>query len=154
VTGPVVIVTGAARGIGRACVDLFAQRGYRVVAVDLDAMQLNHLSTIDGVATFAGDVATEETNVEMVLLATQRFGRLDAAVLNAGAGGTLPLESDGAIDRQDRILAVNVRGVALGIRSSVLEHPHQRPRAWTHRHRANTGLLPPPFQPPEGSRHP
>jgi meso-butanediol dehydrogenase/(S,S)-butanediol dehydrogenase/diacetyl reductase len=89
------------------------------VALDLDATQLTQLSTIDGVATRGGDVATEETNVEMVLLATRRFGRLDAAVLNAGAGGTLPLESDGAIDRLDRILGVNVRGVALGIRSSV-----------------------------------
>lgn len=118
-TQPVVVVTGAARGIGRACVELFAERGHHVVAVDLDADALAELSTLDGVATLAGDVAVEQTNAAMVRLAIGRFGRLDAAVLNAGAGGTLPLEAPGAIERLDRILAVNVRGVALGIRAVV-----------------------------------
>jgi NAD(P)-dependent dehydrogenase (short-subunit alcohol dehydrogenase family) len=45
-----------------------------------------------------------------------RFGRLDAVALNAGMVGTRPFEEDGAMEALDRILAVNVRGVALGIR--------------------------------------
>lgn len=117
-TQRVVIVTGAARGIGRACVELFAERSFRVVAVDLDPAALAELSTMDGVTTLAADVATEQANSAMVALAHREYGRLDAVVLNAGAGGTPPLESPGAIARLDRILAVNVRGVALGIRAA------------------------------------
>ncbi|GAA4203388.1 hypothetical protein GCM10022252_60980 [Streptosporangium oxazolinicum] len=47
-------------------------------------------------------------------LTVREFGRLDAVVLNAGIGGAGQLEPPGAIDRFDRILAVNVRGTALG----------------------------------------
>lgn len=115
---PVVVVTGAASGIGRACVELFAERGFKVVAVDLAEDGLAELAAIAGVVTLTGDIAAETTNTAMVRLAADRFGRLDVAVLNAGIGGTPPLEAAGAIERFDRILAVNVRGVALGIRAA------------------------------------
>ncbi|HEV2634429.1 MAG TPA: SDR family oxidoreductase [Actinocrinis sp.] len=127
----VVIVTGAASGIGRAAALLFAERGYHVVGVDRDAEGLSKLAADESVAApdgagprgeiavLAGDVATDQTNEAAVKLAVDRFGRLDAAVLNAGIGGAGPLESDGALDRFDRILAVNVRGVASGVRAAV-----------------------------------
>ncbi|MFD0274580.1 SDR family NAD(P)-dependent oxidoreductase [Kitasatospora sp. NPDC127111] len=116
---PVVLVTGAASGIGEAVVRLFAERGHRVVAVDVDKAGLDVLAGLDGVATLAGDVAEEATNLRAVALAEERFGRLDAAVLNAGIAGAGPLESAGSIERFDRLFAVNVRGVALGIRAAV-----------------------------------
>ncbi|WP_329499305.1 SDR family oxidoreductase [Kitasatospora herbaricolor] len=116
---PVVLVTGAASGIGEATVRLYAERGHNVVAVDVDERGLGELEKLDGVATLVGDVSTEETNAGAVRLALERFGRLDAAVLNAGIGGAGPLESPGAIERFDRLFAVNVRGVALGIRAAV-----------------------------------
>lgn len=116
---PVVLVTGAASGIGEATVRLYAERGHHVVAVDVDAEGLDELAVLDGVATLVGDVSTEATNTGAVRLALERFGRLDAAVLNAGIGGAGPLESPGAIERFDRLFAVNVRGVALGIRAAV-----------------------------------
>ncbi|WP_436764411.1 SDR family NAD(P)-dependent oxidoreductase [Streptosporangium sp. V21-05] len=115
----VVVVTGAASGIGRATAELFADRGAKVVAVDVAREGLEKLAAIHGVVPLVGDVSTEETNAAMVDLAVREFGRLDAVVLNAGIGGAGPLESPGAIDRFDRILAVNVRGVALGIRASL-----------------------------------
>ena len=114
----VVAVTGAASGIGRATAELYAERGFNVVAVDLDPGGLAGLDKLDGVATLVGDVSTAETNEAFVALARERFGRLDAVVLNAGFGGAGPLESPGAIERFDRILAVNLRGVALGIRAA------------------------------------
>ncbi|MCK9878487.1 SDR family oxidoreductase [Frankia sp. Ag45/Mut15] len=123
-----VIVTGAASGIGRACVHLFTERGCDVVAVDNDRSRLEDLARApraDGLAgpgelvTLVGDVSRQETGTAMVRAALERFGRLDVAVLNAGIGGTLPWEDEGAIARLDEILAVNVRGVAIGIRSSV-----------------------------------
>jgi meso-butanediol dehydrogenase/(S,S)-butanediol dehydrogenase/diacetyl reductase len=117
-----VVITGAASGIGRACVELFAARGFGVVAVDLDEAELSTLTEYSGpeqVVPLVGDVSREETGAAMAELALVRFGRLDVAVLNAGIGGSRPWESDGAIERFDRVLAVNVRGVAIGIRSVV-----------------------------------
>lgn len=115
---PVTLVTGAASGIGEATARLFAERGHRVVAVDVQEEGLAKLGTLDGVATLVGDVSEESTNSAAVELALERFGRLDAAVLNAGIGGAGPLESPGAIERFDRLFAVNVRSVALGIRAA------------------------------------
>ena len=55
----VVLITGAASGIGRAAVELYAERGYGVVAVDINATSLNGLAALGGrVATLRGDVAS------------------------------------------------------------------------------------------------
>ncbi|MCK9896619.1 SDR family oxidoreductase [Frankia sp. AgB32] len=124
---PSVVITGAASGIGRACVRLFAERGFGVVAVDVDEAGLAALAGPGGtdagpaasIVPLVGDVARKATGTAMVQAALERFGRLDVAVLNAGIGGTLPWAHEDAIDRLDRILAVNVRGVAIGIRSVV-----------------------------------
>jgi meso-butanediol dehydrogenase/(S,S)-butanediol dehydrogenase/diacetyl reductase len=113
-----VIVTGAASGIGRATVELFAERGFGVVALDPNAETLAELERIERVTTLVGDVALEASNRQAAALAMERFGRLDVVVLNAGIGGAPPLEAAGAIEHFDRIYAVNVRGVALGIRSA------------------------------------
>ena len=61
-------------------------------------------------------MSSPATNEAMVAAAVARFGRLDAAVLNAGLVGSPPIEAEGAIERFDLIMAVNVRGVVLGIR--------------------------------------
>jgi NAD(P)-dependent dehydrogenase (short-subunit alcohol dehydrogenase family) len=116
---PVALVTGAASGIGEATARLFAERGHRVVAVDVNEEGLGKLGVLDGVATLTGDVSEQRVNEAAVRLAVERFGRLDVAVLNAGVGGAGPLESAGAIERFDRLFAINVRSVALGIRAAV-----------------------------------
>jgi meso-butanediol dehydrogenase / (S,S)-butanediol dehydrogenase / diacetyl reductase len=91
-----------------------------VVAVDVNAALLSGLTALGGpVATLRGDVASAETSEKAVRLALTRFGRLDAAVLNAGIGGGGPLEGRDAIRNFDRIIAVNLRGVLLGIRAVV-----------------------------------
>lgn len=113
-----VVVTGAAAGIGKACVELFVERGFGVVAVDVSKEGLGELDEHPDVVPLVGDVATAETNDAMVALAVERFGRLDAAVLNAGIGGAPPIEAAGAVESLDAIYAVNVRGLALGIRAA------------------------------------
>jgi meso-butanediol dehydrogenase / (S,S)-butanediol dehydrogenase / diacetyl reductase len=115
---PVVIVTGAASGIGHATTALFVERGWAAVAVD---RVITEGFASDDVACVAGDVASEVTNLEAVEAALSHFGRLDCSVLNAGVTGSLDWQHDGAIARLDDILAVNVRGVALGIRHAA---PH------------------------------
>lgn len=116
--GRVVVVTGAASGIGRAAVELLVVAGASVVAVDRDAKALGWAETTDNVVSLAGDVTDPAVDDAMVALAVERFGGLDAVVLNAGvpAGGdllSLPMET------VDRALDVNVRAVLLGIRSAV-----------------------------------
>jgi meso-butanediol dehydrogenase / (S,S)-butanediol dehydrogenase / diacetyl reductase len=112
----VAIVTGAASGIGRATVELFVERGWSVVAVDWASDHLDWCRQSDRIAVVIGDVSDEATNAAMVTTALGRFGRLDAAVLNAGIVGSPAIEAAGAIERLDDVLAVNVRGVVLGIR--------------------------------------
>jgi len=111
-----VVVTGAASGIGRATAELFAERGFGVIAVDLSETGLAWTDGHDAIEPLVGDVSSPATNEAMVAAAIARFGRLDAAVLNAGLVGSPPIEADGAIERFDLIMAVNVRGVVLGIR--------------------------------------
>jgi meso-butanediol dehydrogenase/(S,S)-butanediol dehydrogenase/diacetyl reductase len=118
-TSPVVLITGAASGIGRAAVELYAERGHRVIAVDIDADRLSTLAAEGQVLTLAGDASTAEANEQAVRMALSTFGRLDAALLNAGIGGGGPLEGPRAVQNFDRIIAVNLRGVLLGIRSVV-----------------------------------
>jgi hypothetical protein len=84
----VVVITGAVSGIGLAAARLYTERGHRVVAVDRDEDGLAKLAA-DGhaAATVAGDVAVDVVNRSAARLAVERFGRLNAAVLNAGIGG-------------------------------------------------------------------
>ncbi|WP_018505896.1 SDR family NAD(P)-dependent oxidoreductase [Parafrankia discariae] len=114
-----VVVTGAAAGIGAACVELFAQRGFGVVASDVSEEGLGKLAGHPDVVTLVGDAGDPAANEAMVALAVERFGRLDAAVLNAGLGGAPPIEAPGAVESLDAIYAVNVRGLVLGIRAAV-----------------------------------
>lgn len=112
----VAIVTGAASGIGRACVERFAAQGYGVVAVDRSTDAFDWLGEEADVLRLAGDVTNPATNEDAVAAAVDRFGRLDVAVFNAGIsmGGDL---LDLPIEEFDRTMDVNVRAVALGIRA-------------------------------------
>jgi NAD(P)-dependent dehydrogenase (short-subunit alcohol dehydrogenase family) len=119
--GSVVVITGAAGGIGRATAVRFAQEGARVVLVDLaDAPLDNALAAVEEVGAAALAVAadvTSSTEVERyAAAAVERFGRIDCFFNNAGVhgpGATLLDETEADFDR---IMAVNVRGVWLGMK--------------------------------------
>ena len=113
---PVTVITGAASGIGRALCARLAQRGESTVAVDRDVDGLSWVDDYPGILACAADVATVEGNEAMVALVSERFGRLDAAVLNAAVFPARPIEQLPMSDF-DQLVAVNLRGVVLGIRA-------------------------------------
>jgi NAD(P)-dependent dehydrogenase (short-subunit alcohol dehydrogenase family) len=83
---PVAIVTGAAHGIGRAIAQRLLDDGYRVGVVDLPGAGLKRVysQSLRRVALVEGDVAEEATARHAVAAVTEKFGRLDALVSNAG----------------------------------------------------------------------
>jgi 3-oxoacyl-[acyl-carrier protein] reductase len=108
----VVLVTGAAQGIGRAIAERFLRDGFSLVAVDRKAEGLQSLaqSVPQRIATAMLDVTAPDAPAKAVALAQQRFGRLDYLINNAGIGNSKPvhLTSD---EELDRFIAVNLRSV-------------------------------------------
>lgn len=114
----VTIVTGAASGMGRALCLRLAAHEQPTVAVDIDAEGLRWVDGYPTVVACVADVATEEGNSDMVALARDRFNGLDAAVLNAGVFPAGPIDQLPLPDF-DRMFAINLRGVVLGIRAAI-----------------------------------
>jgi 3-oxoacyl-[acyl-carrier protein] reductase len=96
--GKAAIVTGSARGIGRATAELLTEHGARVLINDLDGDEAEQAaSEIKGeTAVFAGDLTKEGVPDELVKKAVDEFGQLDILVNNAGYtwDGTLHKMSD------------------------------------------------------------
>jgi 3-oxoacyl-[acyl-carrier protein] reductase len=84
--GKAAIVTGSARGIGRATAELFAAEGAKVLINDLDADVAEQAAgEIDGeTAVHAGDLTEEGAADKLVEAAVEAFGSVDIAVNNAG----------------------------------------------------------------------
>ena len=84
--GKAAIVTGSARGIGRAAAELLAEHGARVLITDLDEdVAQATASAIEGeTAVFAGDLTKEGVPEAVVQKAVDEFGQLDIVVNNAG----------------------------------------------------------------------
>jgi 3-oxoacyl-[acyl-carrier protein] reductase len=84
--GKAAIVTGSARGIGRATAELLAQQGARVLINDLDGDVAEQASSeIEGeTAVFGGDLTKEGVPDQLVQKAVDEFGQLDIIVNNAG----------------------------------------------------------------------
>lgn len=112
------IVTGAASGIGAATARRLADDGWRVLAVDrvdaVDALAAGHAA----ITALVADLADEAGNRAMVDTALTTFGRLDGLVLNAGVAGQGRL-ADTPVSELDRMWAVNVRGVVLGLQAAI-----------------------------------
>jgi NAD(P)-dependent dehydrogenase (short-subunit alcohol dehydrogenase family) len=101
------LVTGGARGIGRAAAALLAARGYRVAVADLEGA--------NGAGDFiACDVSSEPSVEACVREVAARFGRLDALVNNAAIAGAVngPLEQL-PLAEWNRRIATNLTGVFL-----------------------------------------
>jgi rhamnulose-1-phosphate aldolase/alcohol dehydrogenase len=123
--GKVVIVTGAASGIGRACAERFAEEGAHVVVTDIDVALAGDVAK--GIVEKQGmrraiavslDVSSEE-DVERAFAATiDAYGGVDVIVSNAGISSFGSLDVLPAAD-WDRAFAVNARGHFLVARAAL-----------------------------------
>ncbi len=84
--GKAAIITGSARGIGRATAELFAAEGAKVLINDIDGdVAEQAASEIDGeTAVFSGDLTAPGAADDLVAAAVDAFGAVDAVVNNAG----------------------------------------------------------------------
>lgn len=122
--GKVAIITGAGGGIGMAAARLFAAEGAKLMLVDLDGDRLAALAGSIGEdrADHAVADVTDAGQVKAyVAQAVERFGGVDATLLNAGIEGKVARIQDQGDDDFDKVIAVNVRGVWLGLKYTMPE---------------------------------
>lgn len=119
--GKVALITGAGNGIGRAVSIGFASRGAKVVVVDRDETAGEATAGIvrqqGGDAIFVAADVTKSSNVQdYVKKALDAYGAIDCFHNNAGIEGSIGVTAEYDEDMFDRVMAVNVKGVFLGLR--------------------------------------
>jgi 3alpha(or 20beta)-hydroxysteroid dehydrogenase len=116
--GKVAIVTGAAGTIGRAVVARLAEEGATVLAVDISEGGLSEtIEAAGGMAEACFADVTDPASVEAYAERATRLGggKVDAFFNNAGIEGPVARVDRYPVEEFDRVLAVNVRGVFLGL---------------------------------------
>ena len=117
--GRVAIITGGSGGIGRAAAKRFVDEGAKVLIVDLEEGALRTaLDTIGSgnASSIVADVTSDDETQRYVKAALDRYGRVDIYLANAGIEGKFTPITEYPIDTFDRVIAVNVRGVWLGLK--------------------------------------
>lgn len=120
--GRVILVTGAASGLGREYALRLAQEGARLAIADIqDCADTAERCKAKGagVLTLTVDVSDEAQTKEMARRTHENFGRIDGLLNNAGLMRNLAVKSllDIDMDVWDKVFAVNARGTFLGIRA-------------------------------------
>jgi NAD(P)-dependent dehydrogenase (short-subunit alcohol dehydrogenase family) len=114
----VAIITGAASGIGRACVARFLHEGAQVVATDIHAGALAAMAAeveaaAGHIVTIAGDVTQREDVDAIVARAIDAYGRLDILVNSAGITARNVRSEADVEERWEAVMRVNVKGTLL-----------------------------------------
>ena len=123
--GKVAVVTGAAGGLGGGSARRLAVEGARVVAVDIDGDGAERVAAEIGGVAVAADVSREEDVERYLSVGVEHFGRIDLHHLNAGIPGSLdPLPALDVVGFE-RVLAVNVTSVFLGLRGAFRQYATQ-----------------------------
>jgi NAD(P)-dependent dehydrogenase (short-subunit alcohol dehydrogenase family) len=120
-TAPVVLITGALTGIGRAAAEIFAREGAHVVVSgrhDKEGQGLaSELQALGAEAIFVRtDVRKDEELRDLVDQTVKRFGRLDIAVNNAGTEGLRGLVTEQTAESYAATFDTNVLGVLLSMK--------------------------------------
>ena len=125
--GKVAVVTGAGSGMGRASALLFAEEGAKVVCADVSGHEESAAEEIGKAAIAVHADVSQAADVQaMFAAAVETFGRLDVVFNNAGFNAPHHPIDETDDDLFDRLVAVNLRGVFLGIKYAI---PPCGPRA-------------------------
>jgi NAD(P)-dependent dehydrogenase (short-subunit alcohol dehydrogenase family) len=116
--GRIALITGAMRGLGRAIAQRFAKEGCGGALLDLPAAQAEG-DAPPGFTVVAADVGDEASLAAAVKGTLAKFGKLDIVIANAGV--VPPWRETETLDMAewDRVMAVNVRGIALTLKHTV-----------------------------------
>ena len=114
--GKVAIVTGAAKGIGRAIAEVFVEEGARVLVADVDdARAAATLESLGEAAVFRHTDVSDAGSVQAAIdHARAHFGALDVMVNNAGISGSYRRLMDDDLRDFERVIAVDLFGVMVG----------------------------------------
>jgi NAD(P)-dependent dehydrogenase (short-subunit alcohol dehydrogenase family) len=122
----VAVVTGGASGIGRACAQIFAREGARLIVSDIDEKggqeTVKLIEDAGGQARFkAANVASSADVEALMQFAVDTYGSLDALVNNAGISGASAPTADYPLDSWDKVVAINQSAVFYGMKYAI---PH------------------------------
>ncbi|MFD2700443.1 SDR family NAD(P)-dependent oxidoreductase [Paenibacillus shunpengii] len=119
-TDKVAIITGGAGGIGKVTAERFLKEGAKVVIVDLvqDALDTvkSELSSHGEIVAIQADVSNEADVEKYVKATVDQFGKIDIFFNNAGIEGKVAPIMEQEVQDFDKVIAVNVRGVFLGLK--------------------------------------
>jgi len=124
--GRIVLITGAAGGIGAACARRLAAEGARLVLADLDGPAVERLAGELGHVAVRCDVTVRADIDRMVDTAYRRWGRLDVLFNNAGVIQGKPL-LDLTEEDWDRLMSVNLRAVFFVLQAAARRMLRQDP---------------------------
>ena len=119
------VITGGAGGIGAGAARIFAAEGANVLIVDLNEDALDRTVRDIGsnrVSHCVADVTQADDNERMFAIAEERYGGVDALLANAGIEGVVAPITEAREEDFDRVMAVNVKGVWLGIKHAISRH--------------------------------
>lgn len=120
-SGKVVAITGAARGIGRACAERFLSDGAEVVISDIDGASLDkaagELGHANQLRTVEADVSNRADVDRIVATAVKEFGRLDVMVNNAGVARNRDFLDISEAEFDD-VMGINLKGAFFGVQAA------------------------------------
>jgi NAD(P)-dependent dehydrogenase (short-subunit alcohol dehydrogenase family) len=116
--GKVAVVTGGGSGIGAATARRLSREGAHVVVVDVASADTVAGELPGRAIAVTADVSTEDGVAAYIEAALAEFSRIDLHHLNAGVLGTMAPLPDVAAADFDHVIAVNLRGVFLGLRAA------------------------------------
>ncbi len=120
----VVIITGAASGIGEATALLFAREGAKVIVSDIQETEgkdvVKRIEKEGGKASFfKADVSVAEENKALVDFAVKTYGKLDIAVNNAGIGGEANKLVEMSLEGWHKVISVNLNSLFYGMKYQI-----------------------------------